>query len=200
MTLELSNVANLPITIYPGHEDRADLLHADDRARDDAVRRVGDRLEVQGPEGPDAEPLLQELRGTASDPRHRRHRLRRAARRACAARARAAGARARARPASRRARSPRGASELVEGDVTDPGVAARGDAPASTRSSTSSRSSRARAPTSSAIMVAGHAQPRRRREGGGRAALRARERARPRRAARRTPCRTSPRSGRWSAP
>jgi dCTP deaminase len=29
VTLELSNVANLPITIYPGHEDRPALLRAD---------------------------------------------------------------------------------------------------------------------------------------------------------------------------
>ena len=63
VTLELSNVANLPITIYPGDEDRADLLHADDGAGHDAVRLGGDRLEVQGPARADGEPLLAELRG-----------------------------------------------------------------------------------------------------------------------------------------
>ena len=30
LTLELSNVANLPIAIYPGDEDRPDLVPADD--------------------------------------------------------------------------------------------------------------------------------------------------------------------------
>ena len=33
LTLELSNVASLPITLYPGHEDRPDELHADDHSR-----------------------------------------------------------------------------------------------------------------------------------------------------------------------
>ena len=61
MTLELSNVANLPITIYYGDEDRADLLHADDRARRGAVRKLGARLEVPGPARPDAVALLAEL-------------------------------------------------------------------------------------------------------------------------------------------
>ena len=32
LTLELSNVANLPITIYHGHADRPDLVHAHGRA------------------------------------------------------------------------------------------------------------------------------------------------------------------------
>src|ERR1041385_4723023 len=46
-----------------GHEDRADLLHAADRASRNAVRLRLDRLEVQGPARPDREPLLAELRG-----------------------------------------------------------------------------------------------------------------------------------------
>ena len=62
VTLELSNVANLPITIYPGDEDRADLLHADDGAGREAVRLDGDRLEVQGPARAYCEPILEELR------------------------------------------------------------------------------------------------------------------------------------------
>src|SRR5439155_23891878 len=46
----------------PGDEDRADLLHADDRARCDALRLERDRLEVQGAATADAVALLQELR------------------------------------------------------------------------------------------------------------------------------------------
>ena len=61
VTLELSNVANLPITIYYAHEDRPDLLHADDRARERAVRQRQDRLQVPGPARPDPVPLLAEL-------------------------------------------------------------------------------------------------------------------------------------------
>src|SRR6185312_14614128 len=45
-----------------GDEDRADLLHADDRARGHAVRVRRDRLEVQGPAWAYREPLLEELR------------------------------------------------------------------------------------------------------------------------------------------
>ena len=77
-------------------EDRADLLHADDGAGRDAVRRRLDRLEVQGPARADGEPLLAELRGARDGSRHRRDGLRRAARRACAARAGDPGAGARA--------------------------------------------------------------------------------------------------------
>src|SRR5207245_6421325 len=44
------------------HEDRPELLHADDRAGRDAVRRRRPRLEVQGAERSDGEPLLAELR------------------------------------------------------------------------------------------------------------------------------------------
>ena len=41
LTLELSNVANLPITALPGHEDRPDQLSPDDHAGGRPVR-VGD--------------------------------------------------------------------------------------------------------------------------------------------------------------
>ena len=44
ITLELSNVANLPITLYPGHEDRPDQLLRDDHARRSPVRLVGSGL------------------------------------------------------------------------------------------------------------------------------------------------------------
>ena len=62
VTLELSNVANLPITIYHGDEDRAALVRAAERAGREAVWLRRARLEVPGPEGADAEPLLEELR------------------------------------------------------------------------------------------------------------------------------------------
>ena len=45
----------------PRDEDRADLLHADDRAGGVAVRQLVARLEVPGPARPDAVPLLAEL-------------------------------------------------------------------------------------------------------------------------------------------
>ena len=61
VTLELSNVANLPITIYYamkiGQLSFVQLTEPAERV----VRRGLARLEVPGPEGPDAEPLLAEL-------------------------------------------------------------------------------------------------------------------------------------------
>ena len=53
VTLELSNVANLPITIYYGHEDRPDLVHAarpSRRRRRTARPRLGSKY--QGQRGP----------------------------------------------------------------------------------------------------------------------------------------------------
>src|SRR6185437_1858069 len=102
----------------PGDEDRADLLHADDGARDDAVRVVGDRVEVQGPAGPDPEPLLQELRGrrmilvtggTGFVGPHVVHALR----------ARELPVRVLVRDLRRGARARAWGAELAEGDVTD---------------------------------------------------------------------------------
>ena len=63
MTLELSNVANLPITIYP--EMKIGQLSFVQMAEpaDHAVRLERARLEVPGPAGPDPEPVLEELRG-----------------------------------------------------------------------------------------------------------------------------------------
>ena len=123
VTLELSNVANLPITIYPGDEDRADLLHADDGAGHDAVRLGGDRLEVQGPARADGEPLLAELRGRMSQRAttlvtggtgfvgpHVVHALR----------ARGTPVRALVRKPARATRLAAWGAELVTGDVTDP--------------------------------------------------------------------------------
>ena len=52
----------------PGHEDRPDQLHADDHAGRPAVRQGRHRLEVPGPAGPDAEPLLRELPLRAASP------------------------------------------------------------------------------------------------------------------------------------
>ncbi len=61
LTLELSNVANLPITLVPGDEDRPDQLLRDDDAGRPPLRVVGAGLEVPGPARPDAEPVLGEL-------------------------------------------------------------------------------------------------------------------------------------------
>ena len=64
VTLELSNVANLPITIYPEMKiGQISFMQMTEPAAT-PYGSAGDRLEVQGAEGPDAEPLLQELRMT----------------------------------------------------------------------------------------------------------------------------------------
>ena len=63
MTLELSNVANLPITIYPGMKiGQISFMQMTEPAATPYGSR-GDRLEVQGPARADGEPLLAELRG-----------------------------------------------------------------------------------------------------------------------------------------
>ena len=65
VTLELSNVANLPITIYFGMKiGQLSFVQLTEAGRD-TVRLRGARLEVPGPAGPDAEPLLAELLGQA---------------------------------------------------------------------------------------------------------------------------------------
>ena len=65
VTLELSNVANLPITIYPemkiGQLSFVQLAEPAERPYGSG----GARLEVPGPARPDAEPLLEELRRRA---------------------------------------------------------------------------------------------------------------------------------------
>ena len=63
ITLELANVASLPITHLSGDEDRPVELHADDHAGRAAVRQGRPGVEVPGPARADAEPLLRELPG-----------------------------------------------------------------------------------------------------------------------------------------
>ena len=70
VTLELSNVANLPITIYYGMKiGQLSFVQLTEPAAV-ALRQRCARLEVPGQRGPDAESLLEELRGRVSDPRH----------------------------------------------------------------------------------------------------------------------------------
>ena len=62
VTLELSNVANLPITIYHGMKiGQLSFVQLTEPAAA-PVRQRRPRLEVPGPAGPDAEPLLEKLR------------------------------------------------------------------------------------------------------------------------------------------
>ncbi len=62
VTLELSNVANLPITIYPGMKiGQLSFVQLTEPA-ERPYGAAGDRIEVPGPAWPDAEPLLAELR------------------------------------------------------------------------------------------------------------------------------------------
>ena len=61
ITLELSNVANLPITLYPGMKIGQISFLRDDDAGRAPVRLRRPRLEVPGPAGPHAQPLLGEL-------------------------------------------------------------------------------------------------------------------------------------------
>ena len=62
MTLELSNVANLPITIYYGMKiGQLSFVQLTEPA-ESPYGSARDRLEVPGPGRPDAEPLLAELR------------------------------------------------------------------------------------------------------------------------------------------
>ena len=66
MTLELSNVANLPITIYYGMKiGQLSFVQMTEPA-EDAVRVRSDRLEIPGPERPDCISLLAELRRGAA--------------------------------------------------------------------------------------------------------------------------------------
>ena len=164
----------------PGHEDRADLLHADDGAGHDAVRRRRDRLEVQGPARADGEPLLAELRGavtvlvtggTGFIGPHVVHALR----------ARETPVRALVRKPARATRLAAWGVELAAGDVTDP---------ASLRAACEGVTTvvhlvaiiRGRPADFERVMAEGTRNVVDGRAGGGRAAVRARERARPRRA------------------
>ena len=65
LTLELSNVANLPITIYEGMPIGQTLVHAHGRAGRAPVRLARDGIEVPGPGRAHAEPLLSQLRQVA---------------------------------------------------------------------------------------------------------------------------------------
>ena len=148
VTLELSNVANLPITIYHGMKiGQLSFVQLTEPA-ERPYGSDGARLEVPGPARADAEPVLEELR--ASDPRHRRNGFRRAEGRPRAARARTA-------TCARSSASPSRATTLADlglrarrGRRHRRGEPARAAARAATRSSTSSRSSRASPTTSSA--------------------------------------------------
>ena len=66
LTLELSNVANLPITLYHGHEDRPDQLPAPELAGRDRLRRRAARLEIPWPARPDRQPVPSRLRARPS--------------------------------------------------------------------------------------------------------------------------------------
>ena len=77
ITLELANIANLPITVYPGMRiAQLSFLTLHDAGR--APIRIGPAgLQVPGPGGADPEPLLPELRGRHEGARDRRDRVRR---------------------------------------------------------------------------------------------------------------------------
>ena len=120
MTLELSNVANLPITIYPGMKigQISFMQMTEPAATPYGSAAIGSKY--KGQRGPTAEPLLAELRGlvtvlvtggTGFIGPHVVHALR-------AARLRRA--RARARSPTRATRLTAWGVELATGDVTDP--------------------------------------------------------------------------------
>ena len=157
----------------PRDEDRPALVRAAERAGREAVRLGRARLQVPGPEGADAEPLLEELRDS-EDPRHRRDRLRRPGGRAAARRRRPHGAGARAqRRIERRPAQPGSRFRLDD----RPGEPARG------RRGSGRRRPPRRDPDRQARGVperdgAGDARPARGRARGRRAAVRADVRAR----------------------
>ena len=61
ITLELSNVANLPITLWPGHEDRPAVPAAADQPGRASLRQRAGRVQVPGSARPDAVALVSEL-------------------------------------------------------------------------------------------------------------------------------------------
>ena len=197
VTLELSNVANLPITIYPGMKiGQISFMQMTEPATTPyGSAEIGSKY--KGQRGPtpsrywknfDRRMTVLVTGGTGFVGRHVVHALR----------ARELPVRALVRDPRRASRLAAWGAELVEGDVTDPASLARGVRRAPTRSSTSSRSS-GLARRLRARDGAGHARPRRGGAGGGRAALRAHERARARRADAGRGAVLRARSGRWSA-
>ena len=148
VTLELSNVANLPITIYPGMKigQISFMQMTEPAATPYGSSEIGSKY--KGQKGPTASRYWQELRGrvtvlvtggTGFIGPHVVHALR----------AREMPVRALVRDRSRPRGSRPGASSS-RGRRHRPGVARARPARASTSSSISSRSSRARRPTSSA--------------------------------------------------
>ena len=71
VTLELANVASLPITIYPGMKIGQISFMQMTTPADQPVRQGRDGLQVPGPAGTDAEPVLRELPLTATRLRRR---------------------------------------------------------------------------------------------------------------------------------
>ena len=121
MTLELSNVANLPITIYHGMKigQISFMQMTEPAATPYGAGALGSKY--QGQRGPTPSRYWKNFARdrTSEDPRHRRHGLRRARGRPRAARAGTRRARARARP-ERAQRLASWGAELATGDVTDP--------------------------------------------------------------------------------
>ena len=110
VTLELSNVANLPITIYHAMKigQISFMQMTEPAASPYGSSSLGSKY--QGQRGPTPSPLLAELH-VDEDSRHRRDRIRRAADRACAARAGTATcARSCASPSARRTSARSGSS------------------------------------------------------------------------------------------
>ncbi len=61
LTLELSNVANLPITVYPGMKIGQISFLQMTTAAENPYGSPGPRFEVPGPTGADSQPVLREL-------------------------------------------------------------------------------------------------------------------------------------------
>ena len=159
----------------PRDEDRPALVRPAVRAGGEPVRQRRARLEVPGPAGADAEPVLAEI--SSSDPRHRRNGLRRAEGRPRAAR--------RGTRRARLVRKPERAATLRRW-----GVRARRRATSPTRRACGARSAGCDAVVHlvaiiagkpadfERVMVGGTREPGRRGAGGGRPPLRPDERAR----------------------
>ena len=139
LTLELSNVANLPIALYAGHADRPDQLLPDELAGRAAVRQQGARVEVPGPVRADGVGVPRGLRARPQgDERRRRARPRHSATRATGAPTSAAGRGSRSSRPARFARTPARSSGPCRGSC-----GARGRRASSTRTGACSRRSTA---------------------------------------------------------